>query len=36
MARVHALVSALPRPVAERLLAGVLGRIYRPEASLSS
>jgi sphinganine-1-phosphate aldolase len=29
MAPVHALVSALPRPVAERLLAGVLGRVYR-------
>jgi hypothetical protein len=23
-------VGALPRPVAERLLAGVLGRVYRP------
>ncbi|MGY2065083.1 pyridoxal phosphate-dependent decarboxylase family protein [Blastococcus sp. SYSU DS0619] len=32
MAPVHALVAALPRPVAERLLAGVLGRIYRPTA----
>jgi glutamate/tyrosine decarboxylase-like PLP-dependent enzyme len=30
MAPVHALVSALPRPVAERLLAGVLGQVYRP------
>ena len=30
MAPVHALVAALPRPVAERLLAGMLGRIYRP------
>nr|WP_239520514.1 aminotransferase class V-fold PLP-dependent enzyme [Blastococcus saxobsidens] len=30
MAPIHALVAALPRPVAERLLAGVLGRIYRP------
>jgi glutamate/tyrosine decarboxylase-like PLP-dependent enzyme len=30
MAPVHALVSALPRPVAERLLAGVLQRVYRP------
>ncbi|MCF6505995.1 aspartate aminotransferase family protein [Blastococcus sp. MG754426] len=30
MAPVHALVAALPRPVAERLLAGVLGRVYRP------
>jgi hypothetical protein len=30
MAPVHALVSALPRAVAERLLAGVLGRVYRP------
>jgi glutamate/tyrosine decarboxylase-like PLP-dependent enzyme len=30
MAPVHALVAALPRPVAERLLAGVLDRIYRP------
>jgi hypothetical protein len=36
MAPVHALVAALPRPVAERLLAGVLGRIYRPESGLSS
>jgi glutamate/tyrosine decarboxylase-like PLP-dependent enzyme len=35
MAPVHALVAALPRPVAERLLAGVLGRIYRPEPGLS-
>jgi glutamate/tyrosine decarboxylase-like PLP-dependent enzyme len=32
MAPVHALVSALPRPVAERLLAGVLDRVYRPAA----
>ncbi len=32
MAPVHALVSALPRPVAERLLAGVLGQVYRPSA----
>jgi len=30
MAPVHALVAALPRPVAERLLAGVLGQVYRP------
>jgi len=30
MAPVHALVAALPRPVAERLLAGVLGPVYRP------
>jgi glutamate/tyrosine decarboxylase-like PLP-dependent enzyme len=30
MAPVHALVAALPRPVAERLLAGVLGEVYRP------
>ena len=30
MAPVHALVSALPRPVAERLLAGVLAQVYRP------
>jgi hypothetical protein len=30
MAPVHALVAALPRPVAERLLAGVLARVYRP------
>ena len=30
MAPVHALVAALPRPVAERLLAGVLDRVYRP------
>jgi sphinganine-1-phosphate aldolase len=29
MAPVHALVSALPRPVAERLLAGLLGQVYR-------
>lgn len=36
MAPVHAPVAALPRPVAERLLAGVLGRIYRPEAGLRS
>jgi glutamate/tyrosine decarboxylase-like PLP-dependent enzyme len=35
MAPVHALVAALPRPVAERLLAGVLGRIYRPGSGLS-
>jgi glutamate/tyrosine decarboxylase-like PLP-dependent enzyme len=35
MAPVHALVAALPRPVAERLLAGVLGRIYRPGGGLS-
>ncbi|MDP5185450.1 aspartate aminotransferase family protein [Blastococcus sp. BMG 814] len=33
MAPVHALVAALPRPVAERLLAGVLGRVYRPALS---
>ncbi|MGY1722379.1 pyridoxal phosphate-dependent decarboxylase family protein [Blastococcus sp. SYSU DS0533] len=33
MAPVHALVAALPRPVAERLLAGVLGRVYRPTLS---
>jgi glutamate/tyrosine decarboxylase-like PLP-dependent enzyme len=31
MAPVHALVGALPRPVAERLLAGVLGQVYRPD-----
>jgi glutamate/tyrosine decarboxylase-like PLP-dependent enzyme len=30
MAPVHALVAALPRPVAERLLAGVLSEVYRP------
>lgn len=30
MAPVHALVAALPRPLAERLLAGVLDRVYRP------
>jgi glutamate/tyrosine decarboxylase-like PLP-dependent enzyme len=30
MAPVHALVGALPRPVAERLLAGVLAQVYRP------
>ena len=30
MAPVHALVSALPRPVAERLLAGVISKVYRP------
>ena len=30
MAPVHALVAALPRPVAERLLTGVLDRVYRP------
>ena len=30
MAPVHALVAALPRPVAERLLAGVLSQVYRP------
>jgi len=30
MASVHALVAALPRPVAERLLAGVLDLVYRP------
>lgn len=35
MAPVHALVTALPRTVAERLLAGVLGRIYRPGNGLS-
>jgi glutamate/tyrosine decarboxylase-like PLP-dependent enzyme len=29
MAPVHALVSALPRPVAERLQAGVLAQVYR-------
>ena len=29
-APVHALVAALPRPVAERLLAGVLDLVYRP------
>ncbi|MGY1833697.1 pyridoxal phosphate-dependent decarboxylase family protein [Blastococcus sp. SYSU DS0510] len=33
MAPVHALVAALPRPVAERLLSGVLGRVYRPTLS---
>nr|WP_204331547.1 aminotransferase class V-fold PLP-dependent enzyme [Geodermatophilus sabuli] len=32
MAPVHALVAALPRPVAERLLAGVLDLVYRPAA----
>ncbi|MGY1604280.1 pyridoxal phosphate-dependent decarboxylase family protein [Geodermatophilus sp. SYSU D00815] len=31
MAPVHALVAALPRPVAERLLAGVLDLVYRPD-----
>jgi glutamate/tyrosine decarboxylase-like PLP-dependent enzyme len=30
MAPVYALVAALPRPVAERLLAGVLDLVYRP------
>jgi hypothetical protein len=30
MAPVHALVTALPRPLAERLLAGVLEQVYRP------
>jgi hypothetical protein len=30
MAPVHALVAALPRPVAERLLSGVLEVVYRP------
>jgi glutamate/tyrosine decarboxylase-like PLP-dependent enzyme len=30
MAPVHALVAALPRPLAERLLAGVLDLVYRP------
>ncbi|MGK5170621.1 pyridoxal phosphate-dependent decarboxylase family protein [Geodermatophilus sp. CPCC 205761] len=30
MAPVHALVAALPRPLAERLLAGVLELVYRP------
>jgi hypothetical protein len=30
MAPVHALVAALPRAVAERLLAGVLDLVYRP------
>jgi glutamate/tyrosine decarboxylase-like PLP-dependent enzyme len=33
MAPVHALVSALPAPVAERLLAGVLDLVYRPVRS---
>jgi glutamate/tyrosine decarboxylase-like PLP-dependent enzyme len=33
MAPVHALVSALPRPVAERLLSGVLDLVYRPARS---
>ncbi|SOD93374.1 pyridoxal phosphate-dependent decarboxylase family protein [Blastococcus haudaquaticus] len=33
MAPVHALVAALPRPVAERLLAGVLDLVYRPAPS---
>ncbi|MGY1769675.1 pyridoxal phosphate-dependent decarboxylase family protein [Blastococcus sp. SYSU D00813] len=33
MAPVHALVSALPRPVAERLLAGVLDLVYRPSGA---
>ena len=32
MAPVHALVAALPRPVAERLLSGVLDLVYRPAA----
>ncbi|MFW3171092.1 pyridoxal phosphate-dependent decarboxylase family protein [Geodermatophilus sp. CPCC 206100] len=32
MAPVHALVAALPRPLAERLLAGVLDLVYRPAA----
>jgi sphinganine-1-phosphate aldolase len=36
MAPVHALVAALPRPVAERLLAGVLGQVYRPSAVVGS
>jgi glutamate/tyrosine decarboxylase-like PLP-dependent enzyme len=30
MAPVHALVAALPRPVAERLLSGVISQVYRP------
>ena len=34
MAPVHALVSALPRPVAERLLSGVLDLVYRPTPAL--
>jgi glutamate/tyrosine decarboxylase-like PLP-dependent enzyme len=34
MAPVHALVAALPRPVAERLLAGVLDLVYRPVPNL--
>jgi sphinganine-1-phosphate aldolase len=33
MAPVHALVAALPRPVAERLLSGVLDLVYRPTRS---
>lgn len=33
MAPVHALVAALPRPVAERLLAGVLDLVYRPTST---
>jgi sphinganine-1-phosphate aldolase len=34
MAPVHALVAALPRPVAERLLSGVLDLVYRPAGAL--
>ena len=34
MAPVHALVAALPRPVAERLLCGVLDLVYRPAGAL--
>jgi len=34
MAPVHALVAALPRPVAERLLSGVLDLVYRPTPAL--
>ncbi|MGY1653050.1 pyridoxal phosphate-dependent decarboxylase family protein [Geodermatophilus sp. SYSU D01119] len=36
MAPVHALVAALPRPVAERLLAGVLDLVYRPRRAALS
>ncbi|MGY1803423.1 pyridoxal phosphate-dependent decarboxylase family protein [Blastococcus sp. SYSU D00922] len=36
MAPVHALVAALPRPVAERLLAGVLDLVYRPSRDPAS
>lgn len=36
MAPVHALVAALPRPVAERLLAGVLDLVYRPTREAAS